>query len=68
MAISSATSAKDIRKIIGGIQGLVGKMTVELEKVGGNTQEVSAAVEEIGATIANLAHSSLELATLADQI
>ncbi len=68
MAISSATSAKDIRKIIGGIQGLVGKMTVELEKVGGNTQEVSAAVEEIGATIETLAESALELATLANNI
>ena len=68
MAISSATSAKDIRKIIGGIQGLVGKMTEELEKVGGNTQEVSAAVEEIGATIETLAESALELAALADKI
>jgi len=68
MAISSATSAKDIRKIIGGIQGLVGKMTQELEKVGGNTQEVSAAVEEIGATIETLAMSALDLAALADKI
>jgi len=68
MAISSATSAKDIRKIIGGIQGLVGKMNSELEKVGGNTQEVSAAVEEIGATIETLAESALELAALADKI
>ncbi|MHB8074961.1 methyl-accepting chemotaxis protein [Desulfosporosinus fructosivorans] len=68
MAISSATSAKDIRKIIGGIQGLVGKMTVELEKVGGNTQEVSAAVEEIGATIETLAESAIELAALVENI
>ena len=68
MAISSATSAKDIRKIIGGIQGLVGKMTTELEKVGGNTEEVSAAVEEIGATIETLAESALELAVLAQKI
>jgi len=68
MAISSATSAKDIRKIIGGIQGLVGKMNEELVKVGGNTQEVSAAVEEIGATIETLAESALELAVLADKI
>jgi len=68
MAISSATSAKDIRKIIGGIQGLVGKMTVELEKVGGNTQEVSASVEEIGAVIETLAGSAQELAVLADKI
>jgi len=68
MAISSATSAKDIRKIIGGIQGLVGKMNIELEKVGGNTQEVSAAVEEIGATIETLAESAIELANLAKSI
>jgi len=64
MAISSATSAKDIRIIIGGIQGLVGKMTDELEKVGGNTQEVSAAVEEIGATIEDLSQSAQQLAAL----
>ena len=68
MAISSATSAKDIRKIIGGIQGLVGKMTSELEKVGGSTQEVSAAVEEIGATIESLAESAVVLANLIDKI
>ncbi|SPF49962.1 Methyl-accepting chemotaxis protein [Candidatus Desulfosporosinus infrequens] len=68
MAISSATSAKDIRKIIAGIQGLVGKMTSELEKVGGNTQEVSAAVEEISATIETLAESAIELAALVDNI
>jgi len=40
MAISRATFAKDIRLIIGGIQGLVGKMTMELEKVGGNLRGV----------------------------
>jgi methyl-accepting chemotaxis protein len=68
MAISSATSAKDIRKIIGGIQGLVGKMTAELEKVGGNTEEVSAAVEEIGATIESLAESAEVLANLIEKI
>ncbi|MDP4158500.1 MAG: methyl-accepting chemotaxis protein [Bacillota bacterium] len=68
MAISSANSAKDIRKIIGGIQGLVGKMTTELEKVGGNTQEVSAAVEEIGATIESLTASAAALSALAEKI
>ncbi|TGE32065.1 methyl-accepting chemotaxis protein [Desulfosporosinus sp. Sb-LF] len=68
MAISSATSAKDIRKIIGSIQGLVGKMTVELEQVGGNTQEVSAAVEEIGATIETLTSSAIALSALAEKI
>jgi len=68
MAISSATSAKDIRKIIGGIQGLVGKMTMELEKVGGNTQEVSAAVEEIGATVESLSDSARALSDLASKI
>lgn len=68
MAISSATSAKDIRKIIGGIQGLVGKMTHELEKVGGSTQEVSAAVEEIGATIESLSSSAIALSALAEKL
>ena len=68
MAISSATSAKDIRKIIGGIQGLVSKMTVELEKSGGHTQEVSAAIEEIGATIESLTVEALALAALSENI
>ena len=68
MAISSATSAKDIRKIIGAIQGHVGKMTMELEKVGGNTQEVSAAVEEIGATIESLSGSAIALSALAAKL
>jgi len=43
-------------------------MNSELEKVGGNTQEVSAAVEQIGATIEALAESALELAVLANKI
>jgi methyl-accepting chemotaxis protein len=68
MAISSSTSAKDIRKIIGSIQSLVGKMTMELEKVGGNTEEVSAAVEEIGATIESLSVSAMGLSELATKI
>ena len=68
MAISSATSAKDIRKIIVGIQGLVSKMTVELEKSGGHTQEVSAAIEEIGVTIESLTGAAVELAALSAKI
>jgi len=68
MAVSSATSAKDIRKIIGGIQGLVSKMTVELEKSGGHTQEVSAAIEEIGATIESLTGAAVELTALSEKI
>ncbi|MDP4127930.1 MAG: methyl-accepting chemotaxis protein [Bacillota bacterium] len=68
MAVSSATSAKDIRKIIGAIQGHVGRMTAELEKVGGNTQEVSAAVEEIGATIESLSKSAVALSDLASKL
>ncbi len=68
MAVSSATSAKDIRKIIGGIQDLVGKMTSELEKTGGNTEEVSAAVEEIGATIESLSSSAMALSDLATKL
>jgi Methyl-accepting chemotaxis protein len=68
MAVSSATSAKDIQKIIGGIQGHVSKMTMELEKVGGNTQEVSAAVEEIGATVESLSSSAKALSDLATKL
>lgn len=68
MAVSSATSAKDIRKIIGSIQDHVSKMTAELEKVGGNTQEVSAAVEEIGATIETLSESAIALSDLAAKL
>jgi archaellum component FlaC len=68
MAISSATSAKDIRKIIAGIQELVAKMTHELKKTGENTQEVSAAIEEIGATIESLSQSASELAALSERL
>jgi len=68
MAVSSATSAKDIHKIIGGIQGLVSKMTLELEKSSGHTQEVSAAIEEIGATIESLTGAALELAALSEKL
>ncbi|AFM42488.1 methyl-accepting chemotaxis protein [Desulfosporosinus acidiphilus SJ4] len=68
MAISSATSAKDIRKIIVGIQEVVGRMTKELEKSGENTQEVSAAIEEIGATVESLTQSAIELASLSEKL
>lgn len=68
MAVSSATSAKDIRKIIGGIQGHVSKMATELEKSGGNIQEVSAAVEEIGATIESLSKSAIALSDMASKL
>jgi methyl-accepting chemotaxis protein len=68
MAVSSATSAKDIKKIIGGIQGLVIKMNNELEKAGGSTQEVSAAVEQIGATIESLSSSASALSELAEKL
>jgi Methyl-accepting chemotaxis protein len=68
MAVSSATSAKDIRKIIGAIQSHVATMTLELGKVGGNTQEVSAAVEEIGATIESLSKAAIELSNLAAKL
>ena len=37
------------------------KTYIELEKVGGNTQKVSAAVEEIGATIETLAEVKLDV-------
>lgn len=54
MAVSSASSAKDIRKIIGGIRDVIGQMVGNLTEFSSNTQEVSAAIEEIGASIESL--------------
>lgn len=68
MAVSSASSAKDIRKIIGGIRGLISTMSVELGKFGNNTQEVSAAIEEIGASIEELTRNAAQLQEMAKKI
>ncbi|MHB8125528.1 MAG: methyl-accepting chemotaxis protein [Desulfitobacteriaceae bacterium] len=68
MAVSSATSAKDIRKIIGGIRGLISKMTEELGKFGNNTQEVSASIEEISASIESLIQNAIQLQEMAKKL
>ncbi|KUO75212.1 MAG: hypothetical protein APF81_16315 [Desulfosporosinus sp. BRH_c37] len=65
MAVSSATSAKDIRKIIGGIRGLISKMTKELGRLGNSTQEVSASIQEISASIESLTQNAIQLQEMA---
>lgn len=68
MAVSSADSAKNIRKIIRGIHGLIEQMTTDLNKSSGNTQEVSAAIEEIGASIASLTQAAENLEEMAKKL
>lgn len=68
MAVSSASSAKDIRKIIGGIRGLISNMTMELGKFGNNTQEVSASIEEISASIESLTQNAVHLQEMAKKL
>ncbi|HVJ50811.1 methyl-accepting chemotaxis protein [Desulfitobacterium sp.] len=68
MAVSSATSAKDIRKIIGGIRKDISKMTDELGKFGNNTQEVSASIEEISASIESLTQNAIQLQEMASKL
>lgn len=68
MAESSASSAKDIRKIIGGIRGLIATMTKELGKFGHNTQEVSASIQQISASIESLTQSTIQLQEMAANI
>lgn len=68
MAISSASSAKDIRKIITGIRSLIENMTADMGKFSGSTQEVSAAIQEIGASIEELTQSASQLDELAKKL
>lgn len=68
MAVSSAGSAKNIRKIIKGIHGLIEQMTSELNKLSGNTQEVSASIEEIGASIESLTNNAEQLEEIAKNL
>lgn len=68
MAVSSATSAKDIRKIIGGIRGLILNMTEELGKFENNTQEVSASIEEISSSIESLTQNAIQLQEMAKNL
>lgn len=68
MAVSSATSAKDIRKIIGGIRGLISKMSEELGKFGHSTQEVSASIQEISASIESLTENAIQLQEMSTKL
>lgn len=68
MAVSSATSAKDIRKIIGAIRGDISKITGELGKFGKNTEEVSASLEEISASIESLTQNAIQLHEMAKKL
>ncbi|KUO75099.1 MAG: hypothetical protein APF81_02545 [Desulfosporosinus sp. BRH_c37] len=68
MAVSSAGSAKEIRTIVQGIQILIGGMVDELGKFSGHTQEVSATIEEISASISSLLEVSQRLNDLATKI
>lgn len=68
MAVSSASSAKDIRKIITGIRGLIENITIDLGKFSGSTQEVSAAIEEISASIEELTQNASQLAEMAKKL
>lgn len=68
MAVSSADSAKNIRKIIRGIHGLIEEMTIDINKSSGNTQEVSASIQEIGASIESLTQTAENLEKMAQKL
>lgn len=68
MAVSSAGSAKEIRTILLGIRNLIGDMADDLGKFSGQTQEVAASIEEIGASISSLLDISQHLNDLAAKL
>jgi len=68
MAVSSAGSSREIRSIVQGIRNLVGSMVDELGKFSGHTQEVSATIEEIGASISTIVDISRRLNDLANKL
>jgi methyl-accepting chemotaxis protein len=68
MAVASAGSGRDIRKLIGGIRKLIGHMADELDKFGGNTQEVAASIQEIGASVESLTQTAEQLAEMAEKL
>lgn len=68
MAVSSAGSAREIRVIVEGIRNLIGDMVNELGKFSGHTQEVSATIEEIGASLSSLIDVSQRLNDLANKL
>jgi len=68
MAVSSTGSAREIRSIVQGIRGLIGNMVDELGKFSSHTQEVSATIEEIGASLSSLVDVSRRLNDLANKL
>lgn len=68
MAISSATSTKEIRKIIDGIQDHIGGIVGELQNLNGNTQEVLAATEEISASLESINTLAMRLQSLSEKV
>ncbi len=68
MAVSSASSTADIRKIIQGIQVHISGIADELQSLNGNTQEVLATAEEIGASLESIRGLAERLRTLAEKV
>lgn len=68
MAVSSAGSAKEIKKIIVGIRKLIGDMTADITKLGNNTGEVSAALQEITASVQSLTSTAEKLEEISQNI
>lgn len=68
MAVSSASYAIEIQKIIAGIRGLIGNITSELGQFENNTHEVSGAIEEIGASIEVLTQNAVKLKAMAKKL
>lgn len=68
MAVSSAGSAREIRSIVQGIRSLISNMVDELGKFSSHTEEVSATIEEIGASLSSLIDVSRRLNDLANKL
>ncbi|NLI91751.1 MAG: hypothetical protein GX434_05945 [Peptococcaceae bacterium] len=68
MAVSSAGSSKEIRKMISNIQKLIGSGTEELIKFSGHTQEVSASIQEISISIESLTQTAEQLEEMAKNL
>ncbi|UWG96106.1 methyl-accepting chemotaxis protein [Dehalobacter sp. DCM] len=68
MAVSSAGSAKEIKKIIVGIRKLIGDVTDEITKLGNSTSEVSAALQEISASVQSLTCTAERLEEISQNI
>lgn len=68
MAANSAGSAAEIRRMMRGMQEMLGGMVTKLEKFSDHTQDALAAVEEIGASIQSLAQTAQYLQGLAEKL